>query len=445
LQRTNHLYEFGPFSVDVEERVLLRDGRVVPLPPKAFSILFALVREQGRVVSKADLMREVWPEDSVEEGNLTQNIFTLRRVLQGRDEAHSYIETIPRRGYRFAGVVVEKTREPGAPRSATASEQSENAEAREAYLKGRYFWSKCTRRALEKSIEWFRTAIDRDPNFAIAYVGMADSYTRLATTHAAPAEMMPKAEAAVRQALRVDEGLAEAHASLGMLKMRRHWDWEGGRCELIRAIELKPDYATAHLWLGNYFDMRGDFENALAAKKRALKLDPLSLQINVSIASTLWLMRKNDEAMFRLRETLDMDQNFLSALVMLGFVNELSYDYRSAIANLERARSIDDAPVVQAYLGRAYAVAGERSKARAIISRLQKQPSRRFAAPYAMALIECGLGARDRALDCLESAYEAKDEWLVWLNVDPRLDHLRRTDRFRNLAGKLGFIPQTCN
>lgn len=438
MQRTEGFFDFGSFRLDADDRVLLRDARVVPLPPKAFSVLLLLLRRQGRIVAKAEFMREVWTDDEVEEGNLTQNIFQIRKAFREQGANPNLVETIPRRGYRFTGTARHAAGSEMARQTRGFGHGASNPTAHAAYLKGRYYLSKCTRRGLERSIEYFRKALDHDPAFAIAYVGMADSYAFLATSHASAAEMMPKAKAALLQALRVDDEMPEAHASLGMLKLRWDLDWPGARSDFVRALQLKPDYATAHLWHGNYFDVMGRFDDSLEQKRRALELDPLSLRINISIAATLWLMRRSADAFDITRETLEMDQNFFNAHLMLGLIYEQIHDLPNAVASIERARQIDDAPIITAHLARAYAMIGKSNKARVILRDLQKHSSGRCIEPYAVALIESSLGHDDRALNWLEKAHEERDGWLGWLNVDPRLDHLRANPRFKRLIQRVG-------
>jgi tetratricopeptide (TPR) repeat protein len=346
-------------------------------------------------------------------------------ILEVRDEIASGAS---------ARLVVEST---GAREAQAAEGYTENSAAYRSYLKGRYYWSKYTQPALHKAIDCFREAVGLDPGYALAYVGMADSYTRLATSYISPAEGVPRAKAALSRALQINDNLAEAHATLGKLKMDYDWDWDGAEQEFRRAFQLKPDYATAHLWYGTYLESIGRLDDALIEKKRALELDPLSSHINVSLGSTLWLMHQWDEALETSRETIEMDDNFVPAHLLSGVANELSRNFPRSVANLEKACEIDHSPIILAGLGRAYSVAGRGEKAKAIIKKLQAQSRRGYVSPYSIALIMSGLGAIDTALDWLQKAYEGHDEWLFWLRVDPRLDQLRSYDRFKDLEGRV--------
>ncbi len=189
---SGHLYRFGPFILDADERMLLRDGRVVPLPPKALNTLLVLVRRTGHLVEKDVLMNEVWPGAFVEEGNLAQHVFMLRRALGETAEDPIYLETVPRRGYRFLAKV-EMTSDAAMPIS-DAHAGGSDPEAFRAYVRGRYHWSKYTLTGLTKAIGYFQQAIEIDPAYGLAYAGMADSYFRLSTTHLPPLVALPKAE-----------------------------------------------------------------------------------------------------------------------------------------------------------------------------------------------------------------------------------------------------------
>lgn len=437
------LFKFGRFALDADDRMLLCEGRRVPLAPKVLQTLLVLVRNRGHVVEKTSLMQEVWPDDAVEEGNLAQHIFTLRKVLG--DSAH-FIETVPGRGYRFVVSVDsnQKTAQMSAARNGLntkqESRQPQHAEPDSAYkhyLRGRFFWSKCSKESLEKSLDCFHQALALEPGYAAAYAGLADSYFRLSTSYWPPKEAYPKAMAAVLKALELDETLAEAHAVLGIIKTRCDWDWIAAQKAFERAIEINPDYPTAHQWYGNYLDSLGRFEDALREKMRALELDPLSLSIHVSIGTTYWMMERAPEAMGKIYDALEMDKNFLPAVLQLGFVNELSGNLSQSIDNLEQALELDDSPTIQGCLGRTYALAGLRDKAEAIINSLKAQSARRYVSAYVLALTTEALGSAEDTFTWLEKAYADHDEFLCWIEVDPRLKSLRTDTRYLDLVNRV--------
>jgi DNA-binding winged helix-turn-helix (wHTH) protein len=447
MKEDRNLFRFGRFSLDANERMLLRDGRRVPLAPKVLQTLLILVRHRGHIVEKDFLMQEVWPDDVVEEGNLAQHISTLRKVFGDSADDPRFIETVPGRGYRFVQSVDDNqgTAQPSTARArdfrngkeSKRQQYAERDTAYKHYRRGRHFWDKCSKESLEKSLDCFHQALALAPGYAAAYAGLAGSYFRLSTSYWPPQHAYEKARAAVLKALELDETLAEAHAALGIIKMRGDWDWNRARRAFERAIEIDPDYPTAHHWYGIYFDSLGRFEDALREKRRALELDPLSLSINVSMATTYWFMENVAEAQRKSYDALEIDKNFPPALLQLGFVNEMSGNLPHSIDNLEQALEIDDIPIIQACLGRAYAVAGLRDKAEAIIDSLKAQFERRYVSAYGLALINQALGSADDAFAWLEKAYEDHDEFLCWLNVDPRLNSLRSDGRFSNLVNRV--------
>ena len=460
MKEEENLFSFGSFLLNANERILLRDGRRVSLAPKILQTLLILVRHRGHIVEKDFLMKEVWPNDFVEEGNLAQHIFALRKVLGDSSDDSRFIETVPGRGYRFIASVDDNQNvvELSSPRSRNVRNAKQKLSdqhsahpdsAYKHYVKGRYFWSKCSKESLEKSLDCFHQALALDPGYAAAYAGLADSYFRLSTGYWPPKVAYPKARAAVLKALELDETLAEAHAAFGIIKMRCDWDWNGARKEFERAIEVNPDYPTAHHWYGNYLDSLGRFEDALREKRRALELDPLSLSINVSIATSYWFMGKVPEALRSIYDALEMDKNFPPALLLLGFVNELSGNLSQSIDNLEQALEIDDAPTIEASVGRAYALAGLTDKAEAIIESLKAQSARRYVSTYGLALITQALGSTDETFSWLEKAYEDHDEFLCWLKVDPRLNSIRNDTRFFDLVDRVfsphGFVTDAAD
>jgi len=437
-------FRFGRFSLDANDRMLLCDGRRVPLPPKVLQTLLILVRYRGRLVEKTFLMEAVWPDNVVEEANLAQHIFTLRRVLGDSADEPRYIETVPGRGYRFVASIDSNQksvqRSVAADRNGFEIKHQQHAELDAAYrhyLRGRFFWSKCSKESLEKSLDCFHQALALAPEYAAAYAGLADSYFRLSTSYWPPKEAYPKAMAAVLKALELDETLAEAHAVLGIIKTRCDWDWIAARQAFERAIEINPLYPTAHQWYGNYFDSLGRLEDALREKKCALELDPLSLSIHVSIATTYWMMGKAPEARGKIHDALEMDKNFLPAVLQLGFVNELSGNLSQSIDNLEQALEMDESALIQGCLGRAYALAGLRDKAEEIINSLKAQSARRYVSAYVLALITEALASVDDTFAWLEKAYADHDEFLCWLKVDPRLKSLRNDSRYFDLVNRV--------
>jgi DNA-binding winged helix-turn-helix (wHTH) protein/tetratricopeptide (TPR) repeat protein len=636
------IYEFGSCRLDAAERLLLRDGEVVPLQPKVFDMLLALVERHGRLVEKDELMRVVWPDAIVEEANLANNISILRKAL-GENGQH-FIETAPKRGYRFVApvnelidrsvepVAVERpqtqaagaTRQeidpddrPGAmdsvrpkrwraamtswwllalaalivagggfwvarmarqsaasagrmPRSIavlpfkplapnnrdelmelgmadtlitklsslnqlivrptsairkytaldqdpiTAGREQEveavldasyhwtgekirvtvrlidvrtgyarwihecdgycndlftaqdiisenvagamvrdltgeerkrltkhytnNLAAHQLYIKGRYFWDKWTRDATWKAVESFQQAIALDPNYALAYAGLADCYVILGNFWDPEREMFPKAKAAAAKALALDESLAEAHTSLAVVAHMYDWDFASSEKEFNRALELDPNNALAHHWLGNYLLSMGRIDEALAEGRRSIELDPTSLRINSIQGWRMFYAHRPKQAIEQLRKTLEMDPNYINAHVILANAYELNGMYEDCIAeHLQLESRGGTSPEKINALKQAYAATGWKGFLRWKLEQTLEASDQKPGFQKDLAIFYAGLGEKDRALACLYKAYEEHDPWLVWIKVAPFYDNLRSEPRFTELVRKVGL------
>ena len=591
-------YIFGAFRLDVPDRSLRRDGELVPLTAKAFDVLVLLVKNCGHVVGKQEFMDQVWSGSFVEEANLTQNIFTLRKVLGDEHGRRGAIQTVPGHGYRFAAevqviaggtnedesaesiakpadsgdgalprarptdsfhsllvlpfinecadanaeylsdgitesvinslacledlrIIARSTafrykgtnlthqqigRELGVravlegrvlqvsdqliikteltdvengwqlwgeqfnrPFSDTCEVQdeiadkiseklnlhlkrqeqkritkhhTENVEAYMLYLKGRYYWNKYTHEEMEQGMKFFWQAIDVDPTYALAYAGLADCYYRLSNLFLPPREAMPKARAAAIKALEIDETLAEAHASLGLVKLYYDWDFVEAGKEFRRAIELKPGSALSHQRYGLYLDNMRRFEEAKKEFRLALELDPLSPQIATSLAGSFYFGRQFEEAIEKAHKALALDPRFFPARLLLGMAYEQLGKFPEAIAEFETAGAIAKVPTVLGYLGHAYALSGKRKEAKKVLAELDAYKEADYLSPYIIALVKIELGEKDKVFELLEKAYQEKNEWLGWLNTDPRLDSLRSDPRFQSLLQRVGHVAE---
>jgi DNA-binding winged helix-turn-helix (wHTH) protein/TolB-like protein/Tfp pilus assembly protein PilF len=654
-QQIRRFYEFGGFHLDAANRLLLREGRVVPLKPKVVETLLVLVERRGEVLGKDALMELLWPEQYVEESNLTQNIYVLRKALGESKGAPAFIETIPRRGYRFIAEVTERPGDDGAttptagdvfdesgvvrnvasepsvvtpppsasvvtpPPSSTSSrvvrlrvrhgtgagafvvaallvfglgvgavywkivssggrtaggslvrsiavlpfkplgaeaaeaylgpgmadalitklsgngrvavtptsavlryagagqdpsaagrelgvdavldgkvqrageqvrvtvqlvrvrdgatlwadkfdgqfsnifriqdaisEQTaaaltlrlsnderartrkhytENAEAYQAYLKGRYFWNKRTPEGFRKGVEYFRRAIEVDPAYALAYAGLADCYVRLGDRGGAEERgAVARGTEAVARALELDDTLAEAHAAAGFIKFRFEWDFAGAEREYRRALELDPAYPEAHQWYAFQLLSRGRRAEADSEIARAIELDPVSLGHNEARALYLFFARRYEESVAQCRKTLEMEPEFAPAHYVLALDYEQLGRYEEAEAELRRAGA-DSSSGVAAALAHVLAAAGKKEEARAV---LRERAERGEVTPADLALVYAGLGEREPALDWYERAAEVRSLRPAWLLLDPRLDALRDSPRFAALLKRLG-------
>ena len=326
----------------------------------------------------------------------------------------------------------------GSEKNSIAKAPTANPEAYELYLKGRFFWNKRSGVDLRRAIEFFNQAIAKDPSYALAYAGLADSYLLLPNYGGAPtADVVPPARAAVTKALELDDSLAEAHASLGLLDTL-DLRLERAITHFERAVQLKPNYATAHHWLGLGHLSLGHFDQAIAEEKRATELDPLSVIINADFAWTYACAHRLDEAEAQARRTLEIDPRFFLAHYYLGGVHQAKGQLPEAISEFRQAFDLNGDSYSLAMLGQAYARTGNKAEAQKILARLNEEAKSRHVAPYAWALLYLGLGDKNRALDELETAYQRGDtNYLFVLKVDPLFDDLRGQPRFDALVRKI--------
>jgi len=326
----------------------------------------------------------------------------------------------------------------GSEKSSIAKTPTVNPEAYELYLKGRFFWNKRTGEDLRKAIDYFKQATTKDPDYALAYAGLADSYLLLPNYGGASSkEALPPARAAAKKALELDDSLAEAHASLGLLATIE-LDLDRATSELERAVQLKPNYATAHHWFALSLMTLGRYAPAIAEGKRAVELDPLSLIINADFSWIYFCARRYDEAEAQARKTLEMDPRFFLAHYYLGAALQLKGHLNEAIPEFRKAFESNNDPYSLGILGQAYARSGQKEDARKILTRLNEQRNARRVAPYAMALVYLGLGDKEHAIDELDRGYrDGETNYLFVIKVDPLLDDLRGDPRFEALVQKI--------
>jgi serine/threonine protein kinase/Tfp pilus assembly protein PilF len=321
---------------------------------------------------------------------------------------------------------------------------TEDTAAHSLYLKGRYYWNKRSEEALHKSIECFKQAIEIDRNYALAHAGLADCYTKLGdvgVTAMLPREAFTRARAAALKALEIDDSLAEVHASLGHIDMHQ-LRWADAERDFNRAIELNPNYATAHQWYAYYLAFHHRLDEALEKIEVALELDPLSLPIADGVGEFLYFGRRYDEAIIQFRKTLEMDPNFLASRINLGRAYEQSGMFSEAEDEFVKARQIAGESIdALAGLGHTYAMSGRKGAALEVLAQLTKLSKERYVSPYDIALMHTALAETDEAFRWLEKAYDECVEWVIYTNVDPRLDPLRSDARFLDLMRRIGFAP----
>lgn len=575
-------YEFDSFRLDVQRRLLLHDGSNVRLTPKAFETLLALVRSGGRLVSKDELMSEIWPDSFVEESNLAQNVFLLRRALGECKSEHRYIVTVPGAGYRFVPRVKEVaahsngggahaggdderaigcvavlpfrplavgeaetflglgladsliTRLSGLrgvkvlPTSAvlrsgetshdplragrelgtdallsglyqrdgeklrvsvqlirvrdgvtlwadkfdeqftnlfavqdSISEQvakalalkltreerrclrqrhTESPEALQFYIRSRYFWNKRTFEGLRKGVAYAQQAIEVDPTYALAYVSLADGFSLLGARHGTlpPREVFPKARAAALRALEIDEHLAEAYASLAFINYGFEWDDRTAERNFLKAVELKPNYATAHHWYGEFLARAGRPKESIAVLARAMELDPLSSAISTDLAVAYSCAGDLVRADKHIRMTLELDPGFVCAQTAAAFIRMELGDIDGAAEQLRAAlETFEGDPFILSALAHTHAVAGRTREARELLRDLLELSARRYVPSARVALVHVGLGETREALDWLARALAERDVNLTWLGVEPRFDPLRPEPEFKELLTRV--------
>lgn len=313
-------------------------------------------------------------------------------------------------------------------------------EAYLAYSKGRFFWNRRTELDLKKAIAYFQQAIQMDPNYALAYDGLADCWAPLGWyAYMAPAETFPHAKAAVIKALALDDSLAEAHTSLAFVTLYYDRDWVNAEREFRRAIELNPNYANGHHWYAEFLSLVGRHEEAIAESERARELDPLSTIINTWVGSRYFFARQYDRAIEQYRNALEMDPGFVPVHLVLGHALEEKHMYREAILELEKAVSLSGgSPVYIASLAHAYGLAGRRSEARKMLDDLRNLSKQRYVSSYDLALASLGVGDTDSALELLAQAVDERCPRSAFLAVEPRFDMLRNDVRFKKLMLRIG-------
>jgi serine/threonine protein kinase/Tfp pilus assembly protein PilF len=318
-----------------------------------------------------------------------------------------------------------------------------NSDAYQLYLKGRYWWEKRTEEGFKKSIEHFNQAIEKDPNYALAYAGLADSYSLLPRYGFFSAkESFPRAKAAAMKALELDDTLAEAHASLAYVKTFYDWDWPGAETGFKRALELNPNYATAHHWYALYLTVVGRQAEGLAEIEHARELEPLSLIINTNAGRLLYYARQDDKAIEQYKKTIELNPTYGEAHLWLGKAYLQKSLYPEALAELQEAVNLSkDNPVMLAALGYAYSMSGRRTETQKIVDQLQKLSKQKYVSPNEMAVLYIGLNEKDHAFESLEKAYEERSALLTYLRVEPQLYSLRSDPRFADLVRRIG-LPQ---
>lgn len=389
--------------------------------------------------------------DAVLDGTVQQNgdrIRVIVRLLRVSDGASLWSGQFDERLTDIFAVQDSISRQAAEGLSLTLSDEERerlrrrenpNAEAYYAYMKGRYFWNKRTQEGFRKALEYFQRAIEIDPAYARAYAGLGDAYGFLAGSDP---EAITRQKAATKRALELDETLSEAHASLGLISMNIDWDWAGAEREFKRAIELNPNYATAHHWYGEFLAYMGRFDEGLAEVKRAQELDPLSLIINTDVAKVYAFARRYDEAIAQYQRALEMDAGFPEAHALLGMTYSMAGRHAEAERELRRITGLEEHPAYLSWLVYVYGVAGKKEEARRAFGRLKELSKRAYLSPFWMAVAYTGMGDKEQAFKYFDKAFEEQAMGAaVSLKVNPIFDSLRSDPRFDDLLRRAKFKP----
>jgi serine/threonine protein kinase/Tfp pilus assembly protein PilF len=319
--------------------------------------------------------------------------------------------------------------------------QTDDAEAYRLYLKGRHHWNRWTEDGFYKAIEYFQQAVEKDPGYALAYTGLADSYVLLGwNSYLPPKDAFPKGKMAAMGALRLDPDLGEAHTPLAAVLWLHDWQWQEAQMEFKRSLALNLAHPTANHWYAEYLMTMGRHEEAIAGMKNSQELDPLSLIISVAIGWAFYMARRYDEAIEQLRRTVELDPNYPVTYWILGLLLRKMGRYELAIAEGEKGVKLSGgSPLMSAALAQTFATAGRRKKAIQILDDLTKLTRQKYVAPYFFAGIHIGLGEDDRAMEYLEKSYEEHSHWLIYLHIDPSMDGLRSNPRFQSLLRRVGL------
>jgi len=322
---------------------------------------------------------------------------------------------------------------------------TQNVEAYQLYLKGRYHWNKRTPEMVQQGLKYFEQAVDKDPLFALAYSGVADSYFILGPLGVGALtakEAMPKQRAAAVKALELDDTLAEAHTSIAVFRLVYDWDWTAAEREFKRALEINPSYATTHAWYAAYLMAKGQFNQAIAEVKQAQELDPFSLSISNALAGHYYHAQQYDQAIAQYQKTIAMNPKVFVPHADLAQAYEQKGMYADALAEVNQAISLSERSAeLAAQLGHIYAVSGKKNEALKVLAELNEPSKQADVSPVDLALIYTGLGEKDQAFTWLQKAYDERSPSLIYLKVEQKFDPLHSEPRFADLLRRIGLAP----
>jgi serine/threonine protein kinase len=318
---------------------------------------------------------------------------------------------------------------------------TEDAEAYRLYLQGRHHWNRWTEEGFFKAIGYFQQAVEKDPGYALAHTGVAESYVLLGwNSYLPPRDAFPKGKAAAMKALELDPDLGEARTPLAAALWLHDWQWPEAQAEFRRSLELNPTYPTGNHWYAEYVMTMGRQVEAIAKMKNSQELDPLSLIISVAIGWASYMARRYDDAIEQLLRTVELDPNYPITYWILGLLYRITGRYDVAITAGEKGVNLSGgSPLMRAALAHTYGMAGRPNDARQLLHDLTELAKHRYVAPHFLTGIHIGLGDNDRAMECLEKSWQERCHWLVYLHMDPSMDALRSDPRFQDLLKRVGL------
>lgn len=398
-------------------------------------------RYKGKEIDTQSIGRQLKVE-AVLSGRVQQrgnNLFVSAELVDVRNNRHLWGEQYNRNSSDILALQEEISAEisdrlrlklTGEDQKRLTKRHTENTEAYHLYLKGRKYWNLRTTEGYTKGIAYFEQAIQKDPNYALAYSGLSDCYRGL--------ESPPRAKEMAIKALQLDDNLAEAHASLGRIRTNHEWDWPGAEAEFKRAIRLNPNYVEGHHAYSHYLIAMGRADESLAESKQALELDPVDIPMNTHLAWHYLYTKQYDLAIEQCKKTLEMEPNFYLVRVYLGMSYRFRGMYPQAIAELQRAVPLSEAsPEARAELAQTYAISGNKTEAVKILEEYQDPSKPGHLTSYDIAMIHLSLGEKDLAFQYLEQSFKLRRAQLVYLKVDPALDPLRSDLRFQDLLRRM--------
>ena len=317
----------------------------------------------------------------------------------------------------------------GADEAKVTKTYTTNADAYQLYLKGKYYQSKYNEDSYRRAIDHYQQAIHIDPNYALAYLGIAEVYNNASDFYLAPTVAMPQAKAAVLRAIELDNTLAQAHHELGILIFWYDWDWAAAEREMKRAIELDPTYTM----YGLYLSAMGRREESIRAQEMTNRRSPLDLQFGMDLSGIYLAAGKVDESIEQSRKTIELDPNYWGGYQELGLALLRNKQFPEAIAAMEKSRSLDNNPSVSGYLGFAYAAADEKAEAQRVLDEMKELSKKQYVPAYSIAIIYAGLNDKDQAFEWLNKAYADRSFYIALLNFESTLDNLRPDPRFKEL------------